>query len=395
MKPIASLDKVHRYSFYLFSFVIPLNQFIGTRILIVVAVISLFMYRKWSGFTLRNSWDMMLYLLVLAGGLAYSTDVIAGLRVLETSFPLLALPLAVAVLPTWRVNEIRFCFRSFVWGAFLACLICLTNAAVVAGQTDFNGSLYAYNFTTILGFQPIYFAYYLIFGITYCLFSLYHEDSDFSPVTGLLYSSVMFLSLLFTGTKTSFVCLLLVFSFFILKTLVEERTRIKWIVTLFIIIMLACMGIMNMLNINSWNASSDAWERMVLWESGIKAVPSIVFGVGTGDYKTELNEYYESHQLPEFAEDGMNAHNQLIQILFSNGILGLIAFLLLIAHPIYKAYRSGNMLALVSLFPFVIYGVTEVFLGRYQGVVFWAWMHQTFLSLVSGEESKMPNSTTK
>lgn len=394
MKPIASLDKIHRYTFYLFSFAIPLNQFISTRILIAVAVLSLFTHRNWL-FTIKNGWDMILYLLVLAGGLAYSTDMIAGLKVLETSFPLLALPLAAGVLSTWREDEIRTCFKSFVWGVFLACIICLANAAVLSGRTDLDVDFFAYRFTSILGFQPVYFAYYLIFGITYCLFTLYHKDSDFSTLTGILVCTVLFISLLFTGTKTSFISLLLVFSFFILKVLVEERSRIKWAVSAFIIIMLACMVVMSILNINNWNAASDAWERITLWESGVKAVPNIFFGVGTGDYKIVLNEYYRNHQLLEFAADGMNAHNQLIQILYSNGVFGVCAFLLLITHPIYRAFKSGNMLALVSLFPFVVYGVTEVFLGRYQGVVFWAWMHQTFLNLISLGESKLPNSSIK
>lgn len=389
-----SLDKVHRYAFYLFSFTIPLNQFISTRILLGVVAISLFTFRRANGFAIRNLWDVILYILVLIVGLAYSTDIITGLRVLETSFPFLALPVAAGALLSWKSTEIRSCFRFFVWGTFLACIICLVNA-VLASQTGLKEDIFAYNFTSLLGFQPIYFAYFLIFGITYSLFVLYYKDSAFGVSTGILVCSVMFLSLLLTGTKTSFICLLLVFSFFILKTLVEDRNRVRWLTTLFIAVMLACMFIVSLVDINNWNASSDAWERLALWESAFNAVPNIIWGVGTGDYKIVLNEYYTSHQLIEFAEDGMNAHNQLIQILFSNGVLGLISFVLMVAHPIYRSVRSGNMFALVSLFPFVIYGITEVFLGRYQGVVFWVWMHQTFLNLIIVEEPKIITSAIR
>lgn len=389
-----SVDKVHQIAFYIFTFTIPINQFISTRLLIVVAVISLLSHRRWS-LTIKNSWDMVVYFIVLAGGLTYSTDVISGFRVLEASFPLIVLPMAAAVLPTWKKSEIHKVFKSFVWGAFLACVICLANTAIILVNTGLNGDFFADNFTSILGFQPLYFAYYLIFGITYCLFTIYHQDSDFSPMRGMLISIILFLALLFTGSKTSFVSLLLVFSFFILKVLVEERNSIKLIVSVLMVGMLVCVVMMSMLNIRNWNASSDAWERIALWESGIKAVPNIVFGAGTGDYKVVLNEYYRNHHLTEFAKDGMNAHNQMIQILFSNGILGLLSFLLLITHPIYRAFKSRNMLALVSYFPFIVYGITEVFLGRYQGVVFYAWLHLVFLSIISQEESKLPNSTVR
>lgn len=374
-RTLTSLDKVHQYAFYFFSFTIPLSQFISTRILLGLALISLFSFRRTYGFVIRNLWDVILYILVLVGGLAYSTDIITGLRFLETSFPLVALPVAAAAFANWKPIEVRACLESFVWGTFLACLLCLINAAL-AWQTGDTKDIYAYNFTSILGFQPIYFAYYLIFAITYCLFTVYHNDSAYGMLTGVPVCAILFLSLMLTGTKTSFICLLLVFSFFILKTLVEDRNRERLIITLFIVTMLACMFIVSLLGVETWNASSDAWERMALWESAFRAVPDIFWGVGTGDYKIVLNEYYNSHELIEFARNDMNAHNQFIQIYFSNGILGLISLCILLCRPLYLSFKIQNSLGILIVFPFIIYGITEVFLGRYQGVVFFVFCHQ-------------------
>jgi O-antigen ligase len=124
---------------------------------------------------------------------------------------------------------------------------------------------------------------------------------------------------------------------------------------------------------------NDSWDRLILWESAIEALPDPVFGVGTGDYKTVLNQYYSDHQMKRFASESFNSHNQLIQLLFSNGLLGVSAFLLMIVRPLYLSYKNENILAMLCFFPFLIYGVTEVFLGRYQGIVFFVFIHQFFM----------------
>lgn len=124
---------------------------------------------------------------------------------------------------------------------------------------------------------------------------------------------------------------------------------------------------------------NDSWDRLVLWESAMKANPDLIFGVGTGD-KALLNNYYTSHGLEKFAKENYNSHNQFIQILFTNGVLGLLALLILIARPIYLSIRHQDVLGTLVFFPFLIYGVTEVFLGRYQGIVFFALLHQVFIS---------------
>ena len=51
----------------------------------------------------------------------------------------------------------------------------------------------------------------------------------------------------------------------------------------------------------------------------------------------------------------------------------------MVGRPLYLAVKNKNILAILCMFPFLIYGMTEVFLGRYQGVVFFALLHQVFI----------------
>jgi O-antigen ligase len=152
-------------------------------------------------------------------------------------------------------------------------------------------------------------------------------------------------------------------------------------VTGLIVLMLSCMFLISVVeNGNRAFALNDSWERAILWESAISANATPFFGVGTGDYKIALNDYYTKHNLEQFASESYNAHNQLIQLLFSNGVFGLLAFSIMIGRPLYLAVKKKNILAILCIFPFLIYGMTEVFLGRYQGIVFFALLHQIFIN---------------
>ena len=148
--------------------------------------------------------------------------------------------------------------------------------------------------------------------------------------------------------------------------------------------MLAVMFLVSLIENNNRSLElNDSWERATLWKSAIVANSNVLLGVGTGDYKIALNDYYLTHNMASFASGSYNAHNQFIQILFSNGILGLISIIIMIVRPIYVGIKTNNVLPILCMFPFLIYGITEVFLGRFQGVVFFALLHQMFLTQVS------------
>jgi O-antigen ligase len=117
-----------------------------------------------------------------------------------------------------------------------------------------------------------------------------------------------------------------------------------------------------------------------LWKSALSANDHPILGVGTGDDKEVLNNYFIAHDMARYASENLNAHNQFIQTYLSNGLLGLVSLVLLIGQPLYMGFRRDHSLTILVVFPFIIYGMTEVFLGRYQGVVFFALMHQLFVS---------------
>jgi O-antigen ligase len=191
---------------------------------------------------------------------------------------------------------------------------------------------------------------------------------------------VMFVLLLLTSGSTAFIAILLALSFFILKYLLEERTVSKHIVFALVCVMLTFFFLVQFLDFGENALRGDYWERTSLWESAIEANYNPVFGVGTGDDTMVLNDYYTKHGLQTFADGNYNSHNQFIQVYLSNGIIGLVCLLLLLVRPLYLAMTKDQVLGILVMFPFIIYGMNEVFLGRYQGVVFFALLHQVFVS---------------
>lgn len=375
-----------------FAFLIPVSQFLSVRILFVVFLFSFFIKKDRLGLVqiIRNSWDIILYFLVLIFGLIYSNDLETGVKVLETSFSLFALPLIFRRVIPFNKKSFHALIFSFSIGLILTCLICLTNAAI---RFYYGGSASVFFFdelTLLLNIQPTYLAYYLCFAITMGLYVFYYKESRVPEpyLIGILI--FLFVVLMLSGGRTAYLSMLFVFSFFILKYLFEdERPQTKKIAFALVLIFLVSMLLINHYNFNATSekasASGDYWERMALWKSAVEANPDILFGVGTGDYKNVMNGYYNSHNLAQFAQDSFNAHNQFLQLFFSNGLIGLFSIILLIGRPLYICVRHQNVLGILVFFSFLIYGMTEVFLGRYQGVVFFALLHQIFITEISLE----------
>jgi O-antigen ligase len=372
------------WSILTIAFILPVSQFICIKLIFFTLFFSFLVKRNEQHSSLFvNACDNILYLLVMITGLLYSEDAAFGLSVLETNFSFLALPIILYKVGDFNKKKIHQLFQGFALGLISSSLICLANAIIAYVNNNDSHLFFFYELTNVLDFQPTYFAYYLIFAITFGLYLLYfHQVRNYKLILALLL--YLFIILMFSGGLTSFISVLLILSFFVLKFWMDEKTIIRYQTFAVVTLMIAGMFFFSYIYKKMDDPSAkitDRWERVELWESAIKANPNIWLGVGTGDYKKELNQYYIDHQMPVYARESYNAHNQFLQILFSNGIIGLVALFILLVRPLYLSIRNQNVLGALTFFPFLIYGMTEVFLGRFQGVVFFALLHQAFIAL--------------
>ncbi len=381
------MNRILFYLFCGFCFTLTFSQLLNSRLLLIIVILNFFLHgRKFLNKVLLNqSWDLLLFFLILLLGLIYSTDFELGLRQLETSLSLVGVPLMVYGLNGFSKEKMASAFYAFAIGAFVASVICLANATISFSKSGQWSVFFFNNFTEVIDSHPTYFAYYLIFVITYGLYLLYYDLPKRWILLTLSLIAFFFTILLLTGGQTVFISILFIFSFFVSKYLLEQKTRRTSLAIALVLILLSCMFSIVLFfqtsaEFRSLSNQNDYWERMALWKSAIAANTNPLFGVGTGDYNLVLNEYYRGHEMNHFAEENFNSHNQFIQMYFSNGLVGLFSLLLVLGRPLYISVTQRNLLGILLYFPFLMYGVTEVFLGRYQGVVFLALVHQILVS---------------
>ncbi len=362
-----------RILFLISIIVIPLSQFYAIRLILITAVYS-FVINKNILRNLKNqSWDISFFLSALLIGITYTENSITAWSLLETSFSFFAFPLIFSKMDKITLEKHIQSLTFFSIGLFIAVII---DYCSLVNKHFFIPT----NVNEFINLDPIYYSYYLIFAISFGLYLLYYDQVKKSK--GFIVSAIVFffIMLMLTAGNTAFVSILLVLAFFILKFLTEpKRNNYKIVVFCLSIFFLIAMFYVSYFDLNSFEGR-NYWERFVLWEAAIKATPNLLIGVGTGDYTNVLNDYYISHNLSQFSLSNYNAHNQFIQTLLSNGILGLVALLIMMIRPLVLSIRYQNPLGILVFFSFFIYGLTEVFLGRYQGVVFFALMHQSFIA---------------
>ncbi|MFN9863429.1 MAG: hypothetical protein ACK55U_08480, partial [Bacteroidota bacterium] len=173
------IQRLKTYLFLLFCFSIPISQLASSRLLILLAIVSLFVGHRpfqWKLF-IQQWWDIAIYFLVLVVGVAYSQNTELAFRQLETSLCLLALPLVVYRLGPLLKQNLTQLFEAFVAGLAVASAICLGVALyryLLSSQPSVDFFLFE-NLTKTTDAQPTYFGYYLVFGITFALYKFYFE----------------------------------------------------------------------------------------------------------------------------------------------------------------------------------------------------------------------------
>jgi O-antigen ligase len=127
-------------------------------------------------------------------------------------------------------------------------------------------------------------------------------------------------------------------------------------------------------------------DRKVIWDSVIEIIgDNLIFGVGTGDIQDELNEKYMNSGQPNLAAVNTNAHNQYLEIVLENGLIGFAIFALMFSAMFFIAIANRNTLYLMFLTIVLISFLFETMLNRLAGVTFFSLF--SFLLIMNGEEN--------
>ncbi|MFN8343194.1 MAG: hypothetical protein U0V64_16150, partial [Cyclobacteriaceae bacterium] len=303
-----------------------------------------------------------LFLLQVAG-LAYSEELPAGLRIIETksSFLIACLILTIKL---DRI-KIRAVMLFFALAITAGCLWCQTIGIKQIIDLDEPYSYFLVNYryqstylTAPLDISPIYFS--LFVGLSILLI---REFIDFSRPTRsallLIWLAYLFIFLILLGTRTIFLSFTIIFT---LTTI--PRVSRKWrmltgisLVAAFAFVLVYLVTkthladrYLSFLNPDSFTNAPvgpniSNYFHFWSWKCAANSMHGFTWitGVGTGDENLVLNRCYVVSGVPQMAEGNFNAHSEYLSELLRHGLPGLALLLSALILPLIHILRRHRI----------------------------------------------------
>jgi O-antigen ligase len=119
------------------------------------------------------------------------------------------------------------------------------------------------------------------------------------------------------------------------------------------------------------NATKDG--RVIIWSSALRIIRNnLMIGVGIGDVRAELMKEYQRLGDQNLIENNYNAHNQFLEILLEDGIIGLVFFMTILICMFIIMISEKNLLYGLFIIMMLFFFMFETVLYRLAGVSFFA-----------------------
>jgi len=198
----------------------------------------------------------------------------------------------------------------------------------------------------------------------------------------LIISGILMMSIYFLSSRAGILAAFLTFPVYLfIKFKSLGKLRLFWISMLIMTVIFIPIVLTNprVNNYKDWRekhsstSSNLSNDRMIIWNTAKTILKqNFTLGVGTGDIQEELNEEFRSTGYIKLAEVNTNSHNQYLEILIENGLIGLLFFFSMILMMLYISYKRRNILYLMFLLLVVISFLFETMLNRLAGVTFFS-----------------------
>jgi len=382
----------------LIAFFLPVyNYFVPT--LIVISVINWFFEGNFADKLKRLKSNFFvklftLFYLLYIVGLLWTENINVGLLDILLKLSIFIFPVIYASFEGFY-NEKKYSaiFSSFVLGCLITTIYCLAHAYYLWHLTGENYFMYS---RLSMFMHPSYFAMYLTLAMSILLYKIYSRPS-FSRIDifNLLLIFWFWFFIIQLQSKAGIIISALVFVIFAVLFIISKRKYLQVIITLFLLFggyylsnrFLITSGNSRMFNaeynivkakIDTTTAESNQ-VRILIWKASWDIFKeNYLYGVGTGDIKSELDKMYLKRNMIGAHENHLNAHNQYIQSALGFGILGLALLILVFLLPF--IYSVAEKKYLYALF-LIIIGLNfciESMLETQAGVMFFAFFNTLF-----------------
>jgi len=337
----------------------------------------------------------VLYYIWQAVGIIYTTDVKMGLSNLFGRLSLLLFPLVLFYPGAIIKIKIKVLIRIFAASTVLFMVFCFIYALfrsvnISAGHWIFNPHLpeypwlnYFYGSDLTINQHPSYIAMYVLLSVFICFESWFDFALKFKyRITWLVLGLFLLITQYFLSSRAGIlISLLLVPFYFIIKFRELGKSKLAWIGIILIGIALLPVILKNQRvdylygKIFNQQVGYQRKEdpRFLIWESALKvSKKNLLFGVGIGDVRTELSREYIVMGQDDMAKERLNAHNQFLEVLLENGIIGLILFISVFFCMAYIGISDRNLLYGIFIIMIFMFFQFESILYRLAGVSFFS-----------------------
>lgn len=411
------LELLYKFSILIVAVSIPISDAL-TRVSIVCMLLTWLLNKHYTNICLAFNYRTIVFFLFyfcFVAGMLYTEDNNHGWFQLGQKLSLVVFPLLLATTPKLSYAFIHKTLLGFVFSNFIAALICLFLGIrlnyLYNGLNDIQINLITnQTLSGYIGSHSTYLSIFTVFSIFILLYNLFFNR--YSLVVKIITSAIilffLFFLLLLAARVVILSFVLIILSAFIFSVFKKKMNMKIWLAVSFGVII--CTAIVfqnnyfsvrfkqiytfNKADLIGSNNENGVTQRIFLWQNYLEVIEkNLLLGVGTGDANIEMDYQYEKllkdnpgfppsvvAAISSFESRNLNAHNQSIQILMTNGIIGLTMFLICCGFCLFSAYQQKQYLLGTFIILFFLSSLTESLLDRQSGIVFFSFFSALFLS---------------
>ena len=362
----------------------------------LVAVLS-FTKDKFSGLWQNKLFliSAVFYLWLVIGTLYSPNQHEAGLDI-TLKITMLLWPMGAAIWPALYNKNQKLLLGLFATLAAISVLL-LVIIGFYKWQISGENIHHFYKYTTTWEWIPNhYIALYASFSILILLFLAIKKSIKKTYL--ILLTTVLIATMAFTSVRIQLLALPLAVLAFIFMERKEVRLRKRILTFAFSGIALLFLGVMlfpssrerlaesvdELRSINKMVNNKQTNHRVFIWRYGWQvANENLLLGTGTGAGDDALNialedckaEFWNGKRTYHLSENRYNYHNAFLQHFATNGLIGLLLFMLLFAAPLVVFGKNLNGLQLGFLVLCAVSFFTESMLERQAGVLFFSFFY--------------------
>lgn len=391
------LDKIKNIALFLVVATIPLARLynINSYAVALFSALYLFSPRK-KILPDYNTCDILffLYYAVLCLNLIFVEQ--PDIEVILIKFlPLLLIPFALLY-----VKYKKWVLDAFVYTIIASCVIC-----IVATYIKSKGYIFYYHDPTeILDLQLNYLAIFVCFALAI----IYNEllTANVTKLRYYLFIPFLFFCLAVFYNRTSIIVCATITIFFVFFYL-KKKKNVKFLIGFIIFFGIAAVWMANrpivqskfkeiieidLNNVSDYNNGINS--RILSWECSWQQIKSAgFFGSGTNNTIQLLTDCYKQKISDDSIQviERYNAHNQFLQTTLDLGYLGLLVLLLIYGYILYRAIQKKDVLLLFYFIIMVLFGMTESYMIRQWGFVFFVFFTPYLLNKWQGPKKLQEN----